>query len=135
MKKLFLLLLTSTSLIIACDSSPSIDPEGKIELNKGDKKSWQVNKETLSIKLLDIQDSRCPTGVNCIRAGEVIVSLDVNFGNFKNSETQLCIGCESNMNIPEMIKIDSHILKLSDVLPYPDINNQNAKQAAHLIFQ
>lgn len=38
-----------------------------------------------------LSDSRCPEGVQCVRAGEVVLSLAVFKGNVKTEETELTI--------------------------------------------
>lgn len=38
-----------------------------------------------------LSDSRCPEGVQCVRAGEVVLSLAVFKGNVKTEETKLII--------------------------------------------
>ncbi len=47
-----------------------------------------LKKEDFILEVLDIKDSRCPVGVNCIRAGEIIFTLSMRHKG-KEKKTQL----------------------------------------------
>ena len=46
----------------------------------------------LTVTVADINDSRCPQGVQCIWAGEVAVTLTLTKGNFETSMGEVRLG-------------------------------------------
>jgi hypothetical protein len=93
------------------------------QLKASESVSFSDNGNTITAKLINIQDSRCPKNVQCIRAGEAIVMLDLKIGDEQFNGLKVCIGCEKEMNITEstVIKAKSktYTLKLNSVDPYP----------------
>ena len=85
--------------------------------------NFSDNSNSITAKLINIQDSRCPINVQCIRAGEVIVILDLQIGDEQFKGLKVCIGCEKEMNITQSIEIKAktktYTLKLNSVDPYP----------------
>lgn len=85
-----------------------------ITLRKGD--TAFIRNENISITFNRlVSDSRCPRGVECIWAGEAIGEIQFTKGNLSvrfNSST-----------IRGYIAVDNYQVKLTDVLPYPDIHN------------
>lgn len=85
--------------------------------------TFSDNGNTITAKLINIQDSRCPKDVQCIRAGEAIVVLDLQIGDEQFKGLKVCIGCEKEMNIKESTEIKTesktYTLKLNSVNPYP----------------
>ena len=81
------------------------------------------NGNTIVAKLANIQDSRCPKDVQCIRGGEAIVVLDLKIGDEQFNGIKVCIGCEKAMNITELTEIKTktktYTIKLTSVDPYP----------------
>lgn len=81
------------------------------------------NSNSIIVKLINIQDGRCPKNVQCIRAGEAIVMLDLQVGVEKFNGLKVCIGCEKVMEMAESTEIKAktktYILKLNSVDPYP----------------
>lgn len=59
-------------------------PAGQVSANLGKQFSLAINQtavvsgENLRIKFLDVNDSRCPTGVQCIWAGEARATVQIN---------------------------------------------------------
>ncbi len=64
------------------------------------------------IKLEDIDDSRCPLGVDCIWEGEVKLTFEIDF-NDADSTFILCTQDKLEYNFL------TYTLKLRDVVPYP----------------
>jgi hypothetical protein len=85
--------------------------------------SFNDNGNTVTVKLINIQDSRCPVNVQCFRAGEAIVMIDLQIGDEQFKGLKVCIGCEKEMNITESTvikaKTKTYTLKLNSVDPYP----------------
>jgi hypothetical protein len=93
------------------------------QLKASESVSFSDNGNTITAKLINIQDSRCPKDVQCIRAGEAIVMLDLQIGDEQFNGLKVCIGCEKEMNIIESTtikaKTKTYTLKLISVDPYP----------------
>lgn len=95
------------------------------------------NSSLITVKLINIQDSRCPKNVQCIRAGEAIVVLDLQIGTEKFKDLKVCIGCEKEIGITESTeikaKIKTYILKLNSVNPYPQSTGLSSPTATLVI--
>ena len=93
------------------------------QLKASESASFSDNGNAIVAKLLNIQDSRCPKNVQCIRAGEAIVTLDLKIGDEQFSGIKICIGCEKSMNMTEATEIKTksktYTIKLNSVDPYP----------------
>ena len=78
-----------------------------------------VSHDDLELRWLDINDSRCPTGVNCFWAGEVKVVLEVTRAmeeGDKPVEIQLTLGVRRE---PVTASVFGYELELLKVDPYP----------------
>ncbi|MGH1403083.1 MAG: hypothetical protein ACRBDL_02460 [Alphaproteobacteria bacterium] len=73
-----------------------------------------VTKQGMTITFVDVSDSRCPADVQCIWAGEVIVSLHVKVGSgeVKDAELRQSMGGEYTV-------IEGKKLQLKTVTPHP----------------
>ena len=83
-----------------------------------------VAEQKLSVKLVSVpEDSRCPTGVNCIWAGNVRVQLQVTKTGSKPAKVELNL---NPRDFPEGEATDcgSYRVKLVKVDPYPVIDQQ-----------
>ncbi len=93
------------------------------QLKASESASFNDNGNMIMAKLISIQESRCPKDVQCIRAGEAIVVLDLKIGEEQFNGIKVCIGCEKPMDIPESIEIKAktktYKLQLNSVDPYP----------------
>jgi hypothetical protein len=69
-----------------------------------------------TIVLKDIQDSRCPTDVDCIWAGEVKAVLEVN-------GMSMTLGLSPNIEVEPSGSVDGYIIELLAVTPYPQSAN------------
>jgi hypothetical protein len=77
--------------------------------------SAQVIKyQNLNLRLLAVEDSRCATGVECIWAGQLLVTLEVSNEQGESEEVKLIRKRE-----PEIANIFGYSLSLLDVEPYP----------------
>jgi hypothetical protein len=103
----FLLLLA-----FSCKKEQETAPLGlsqELTLKTGDIRTSKT--DNLSIKVLKINDSRCPTGVVCIWQGEATVFLEVK----ENSTFDVTL---STFHQP-VDTVNNYIFRLIDVLPYP----------------
>lgn len=74
--------------------------------------------EGLTLRVLDVQDSRCPKGVNCVVVGEAKVKLALTKGHKALGTLELIIPAR-----PKTVgQIGGYYLRLLGVLPYPDMN-------------
>ncbi|HPT32033.1 MAG TPA: hypothetical protein PLW67_09345 [Prolixibacteraceae bacterium] len=95
------------------------DPAGselnqELTLKTGDVRN--LNPNNLSIKVLNIIDSRCPTGVVCFWQGEATVTLEVK----ENSSFDEAIGTLILSTFHQPVDtVSGYIFRLIDVLPYP----------------
>lgn len=95
------------------------DPAGselnqELTLKTGDVRN--LNPNNLSIKVLNIGDSRCPTGVVCVWQGEATVTLEVK----ENSSFDEAIGTLILSTFHQPVDtVSGYIFRLIDVLPYP----------------
>lgn len=100
--------------------TPSNDPAGfalgeTFSLNLNQKK--QAAAEAISVQFLAVlEDSRCPSDVTCIWAGEVKVSLALSKNQAAAEEKEILMsgGAES-----AQIKWEGYTIELLDVAPYP----------------
>ena len=70
--------------------------------------------QNLRLRLVDIEDSRCATGVNCIWAGQIIVTLEISNQTTEKTEVKLIRKRESNI-----ATAFGYNLRLLDVTPHP----------------
>ena len=83
-----------------------------------------VAEQKLNVKLLSIpEDSRCPTGVNCIWAGNVRVLLQVTKVGSKPSKVELNLN-PRDFPDGEAADCGNYKLKLVRVNPYPVADQQ-----------
>jgi hypothetical protein len=113
---------TPTSLLVAY-AQPSED-NGIITAHLDEPFQLRINQtaiimpDNMSIRFLDVlDDSRCPTSVACVWPGQVTISVNVteSFPGF-SSVLNLTLG-PSNSNLST--NVDSHIIEILDVEPYP----------------
>ncbi len=80
-----------------------------------------VTIDTIELQLISVVDSRCPRTVNCIRAGEALVVVDLfKDGKFLKQQTLTFYPTPSNKS--DMLLYASNGLNISglNVLPHPD---------------
>lgn len=75
----------------------------------------QVQGTAITIRLVGVTDeSRCPSDVQCVWAGNAVVKLMLNGAGTTESEISL------NTNLdPRMTTLDGYSIKLATVKPYP----------------
>jgi len=96
----------------ACKEEQESAPFGtnqELTLKTGDVRSSKS--DNISVKVLNIGDSRCPTGVVCFWQGEATVNLEIK-------ESTVYEVVLSTFHQP-VDTVNNYIFKLIDVLPYP----------------
>jgi hypothetical protein len=83
-----------------------------------------VDQSNVTVKLVNVTDSRCPTAVTCIRAGEALVDLDVAQGSEHQS---LSLATESTF-FPSTGTAMGWEFTVKAVSPYP-VNGPAAPEA------
>ena len=85
-----------------------------------------VTYDGLELRLLDIGDSRCPTGVVCIWEGQAEVRLEVTRGSEAPVEVQLTLRAGHDT---EKAVAYGHLLRLLAVDPYPKEGKTTPREA------
>ena len=119
MKKFFLITLLLSSALIACEKENNSSNGDIFEIKMGQ----TATVSTLKIRLDSVQDSRCPEGAVCVRAGEAIAKLTFIKGNeqiVKSLEVTGAFGYSK----PDTVLVFDKKAILIDVLPYPNVNTQ-----------
>jgi len=85
----------------------------KIQINQQKK----VTGTKFTVKFLEmVEDSRCPTGTNCVWAGNAKIKVQVT----KNGKAPKIL--ELNSNGPETAAFEGHTFKLTALTPHPATN-------------
>ena len=88
MKRIYLLLglVLLIPLLSGCSSPMKASLDSQFTLAPG--QSARITSESMTIKFIgETQDSRCPTGVECIWAGQVICNIELTKDGNKNQVT------------------------------------------------
>jgi hypothetical protein len=117
MKTYWCLIVVFLFILGSCKEEQESAPFGtdqELTLKTGDVRSSKS--DNISVKVLKISDSRCPTGVVCVWQGEATVNLAV----ISTSSFDEAIGTVvlSTFHHP-VDTANNFIFKLIDVLPYP----------------
>ncbi|MFT6879422.1 MAG: hypothetical protein ACI9QN_000133 [Arcticibacterium sp.] len=118
----------------ACVSTTDIKPNQEISIEAGGESNFILNKEKITFKLLEVLDSRCPEGVQCIRAGEAVVKFDISIEKENYLGQEICLQCGEIEGISDIIQLGSHTLQLKEVNPRPTTENQNDIKSAIFVF-
>jgi uncharacterized membrane protein len=109
--------------LFSCEKENNIKPNQAFSIENQSKKSFTFDARKMSLEVLSIEDSRCPENVQCVRAGEAIVTFNFTIGDTHITNQILCNKCEPPLVHPQEIKIGDYTIKLLDVTPYPNTNN------------
>lgn len=145
-KRLSLLALIATGFITACAGTPSNDPTDgpsgsanrnaaalptSVTLAPGS--SIEVTQANLNIRFDSIvTDSRCPTDVQCVWAGEAVAALSI--GQL-SGEMSLRLAALSTTSGRDTTTAYGKPIKLLKVTPAPDSKNAIAKSAYRIELQ
>ncbi len=113
----YLYIAISLVLLIGCKKDEIIISEiGKaFELRYS--QSSEIQSEDIIIKLTDVNDSRCPKGVQCIWEGKADVTLDVSV---KQENIQFGLSTYVKSSIDTL----GYKFTLLEVSPYPDVTKE-----------
>jgi len=114
-------LLSLLSIMSACAADPkapfpsSSSPPYTITLAQGNK--VVISEEALTVELLAVKDSRCPSGVQCVWAGHATATIHV--GKVGSPSETLVIGTRapSRMKLPYEATYGSYRLTLLGLKP------------------
>lgn len=107
------------------------------ELNLNGKVILPKSNSELMIEFVQLADSRCPTGVQCVWAGNAIVSLMLSVQEAK-AETTLCLGqCKDGFKTSDTAKVSlnntTYSVILQEVKPHPEKGKSVNKKAVLLV--
>jgi hypothetical protein len=147
------LLAFAASILSACQTSNGLEENNVVPFgedvalttgmpvrltDKADKADKAAN--DIIINLHRITESRCPEGVNCITAGNVMVQLMVSADNVNPQTVSMCLGdCIGDNGARRIVETDSmdvrvaqqgYKIYLKAVEPYPTANVGQQEQQA-----
>ncbi|PKV63156.1 hypothetical protein [Pontibacter ramchanderi] len=95
----------------------------------------------LIVSLKNIEDSRCPTDVNCVTAGNATVALRASNSQGINENITLCIGDCGTDGARETHTVEAEVgevnykFTLRGVKPYPGEAHEGEVQKAQLVVE
>ncbi len=131
-KQLSGLLIVGTLCFAACKSSETV-PTNSVSL--GMNQSARLS-SGVSVRVDSIQDSRCPTGVTCIWAGQAKVNMVLSKDSDSTTirlilEPGVMAGSPKRQDSTNVtLSSETYKVILRDVNPYPNTTNQNLPQSA-----
>ena len=127
---LLLILVLCTSVLAGSRSSIKASQDNQFTITPG--QSARIASESITIKFIGVMaDSRCPTGVECIRAGDVSCSIEITKDGIKNPIT-LTDSAGSGSSGGYIFQNYKIIFSLS---PYPVAGKTIAKSDYRLILK
>lgn len=113
MKTVFLTLLITLVFGGSVIAQMKTGREVKVQVNN----QARVAGTKYTVKFVEmVEDSRCPTGTNCVWAGNAKIKIQIT----KNGKTPKIL--ELNSNGPETAAFDGHTFKLTALTPHPAMN-------------
>ncbi len=128
-----LILFMPVFLLFSCDGENDCDgfnlgKEFEIAINE----TLQNCPKNVFITLLEIQDSRCPAGGECIWAGMIVIDATLTIDG-KDQDLQLSTN-ENVSGFPAEFSTSEYTVKLIDAVPYPDVNNSHKPEDKRAIL-
>jgi len=93
-------------------------PQNPFEVTKTNEVSFGT--ENISFRLFDVEDSRCPSDVQCVWKGQVTVNVGVKVGWEDLGNYSISLNDPLDLSI---IQLDQYSLQLVKVEPYPTSTN------------
>jgi len=116
MKRLFCLLGLVLFLLPLAGCKGTIDANLDSQFTLAPGQSAYLNSEKMYVKFIGItQDSRCATGVECIRAGDVSFSIEISQNGVKSPATLTITGGQNS----SMAFVSQLYTLTASVTPYP----------------
>ena len=129
MKKIALLLCLICSLAIFAQEEPVDVPQIGIKIPLGE----TVSIGDLFVNFSEvIEDSRCPTGVECIWAGRAKVKIEVSDDGMTVDHQFLTFG-EDSENI--IFQVDGYRLRGMTLSPYPSAKDRGERDYSLLVIK
>ena len=123
MKKISLIIFILSFLVACSNSETPLDETFWLDFNA----TKTITDTPLTLSFVDVNDSRCPTGLKCIWGGEVIVTLSASYEESEKTITQ-----EIELTLNTTDKSTATIYKnyaiiLSNVIPHPNTTVMSSK--------
>jgi hypothetical protein len=132
-------IITLFILFIACQkqelNNPTVDFGTKVNIELNGTATIGQNNNQLIIKVEQVNDSRCPSDVNCITAGDAMVRFIVIDDKENQASFDLFYGQKSNFKADTLvfsINQKNYKMILSNVLPYPATNQKQENKNVEL---
>ena len=138
---IFAAILSLFLLVVACSKTNrtiTLTGSGKTErLKPGEETSFGDDKDSIKIRFDSLDDSRCPTNANCVRAGDAITHLTIEAIDQDKQHITLTIGETSSFKADTIeLEISKKLYRivLEEVLPYPELDKKEEKTATLHFF-
>ncbi len=106
--------------VLGFEKKPLLDSSFILRLNEEENEVYLPG--NIAVKLTTIKDYRCPIGVECVRAGEVLVVLEIDYVGEDPFEVTLSLGDDIE-NHPRFTVLDGNThLTLQSVVPTTHID-------------
>ncbi len=126
MKRLFCLLGLVLFLLPLAGCKGTIDANLDSQFTLAPGQSAYLNSEKMYVKFIGItQDSRCATGVECIRAGDVSFSIEISQNGVKSPATLTITGGQNSSMA--FVSQTLHIDRQCNALSYGRENDQKGR--------
>ena len=131
MKRIYLLLVLMLLLPVLSGCSNPIKVLLGTQFTLAPSQTARIDSESMTIKFIgETQDSRCPTGVECIRAGDVSCSVEITKDGIKNPIT---LTDAAGSGATEGYTFQNYEIIFS-VFPYPEAGKTIAKSDYRLLI-
>ncbi len=113
-----LICLISLTLFTSCSKEDVIKLGENFDLNF--EQTLAFEEGGFEIKLIKVDDSRCPTRVLCVTAGAGVIELQITHPDHEDVIMRLAIADNSLINIPGSSAYQDYRIEFIDLLPYPE---------------
>lgn len=116
-----IILLTLLMIIQSCKKDENYNLIGTHFLKQDEAKTVSENGKKIKMKVIAIEDSRCPINANCVTAGIAKITLSLT-DDTKEQTIEVCkVGCYLNLNTA-VLNGTSYTFKLEDISPFPTLD-------------
>lgn len=131
---IFATILSFLLIFVACSKNQKVAlySQNTENIKPGEKISFGEGDDLVEVYFESLNDSRCPTNVDCVRAGDAVVNLILEDSKQNKYNTTLTLGEHSDFK-PDTVEvnINKKALKiiLENILPYPEAGKETEKSA------